>query len=102
MVTMARQLVPKRGDLITPTGRLVLFPDELGGEQWLAARRWRDPKDIARRLDRDGLTDHEYKRLGYRIGSSDVPSILDLEGVDTPAHVYRAKVYDIRPESTRR
>jgi hypothetical protein len=38
----------KRGDLITPTGRLVLYPDELGGEQWLAARRWRHPKDIAR------------------------------------------------------
>jgi predicted phage-related endonuclease len=102
MVTMTRQRVVKRGDLITPTGRLVLYPDELGGEQWLAARRWRHPKDVA--PDRTGqmdlamTADHPFYPLGYRIGSSDVPSILDLEGVDTPAHVYRAKVYDIRPE----
>lgn len=87
---------PKRGELITPTGRLVLYPDELGGEEWLQARRWRKPEP--RRLDHDDLTDEEFKRFGYRIGSSDVPSILDLEGVDTPAHVYREKVYDIRPE----
>jgi predicted phage-related endonuclease len=99
MVTVTRQRVVKRGDLITPTGRLVLYPDELGGEQWLAARRWRHPKDVA--PDRAGQMDHAmapFYPLGYRIGSSDVPSILDLEGVDTPAHVYRAKVYDIRPE----
>ena len=89
----------KIGDLITPTARLVLPPERLGGEEWLEKRRWRSPKeDRIVRLDRDDLTDEEFRRLGYRIGSSDVPSILDLPGVDTPAHVYRAKVYDIRPE----
>jgi len=72
---------PERGSLVTPTGRLVLYPDELGGERWLQARRV-DPT----------------KPRSYRIGSSDVPSILDLEGVDTPLHVYHAKVSDIRPE----
>lgn len=99
MVTAARTRQVKRGELITPTGRLVLYPDELGGEWWLRARRWRDPReDGIRRLDHDDLTDEQFRRLGYRIGSSDVPSILDLEGVDTPAHVYREKVFDIRPE----
>lgn len=99
--TITRHGGPERGELITPTGRLVLYPDELGGEEWLAARRWRHPGDLPgmeyeerpQRVD-GGM----WKRLGYRIGSSDVPSILDLPGADTPAHVYRAKVYDIRPE----
>jgi predicted phage-related endonuclease len=89
------------GDLITPTGRLVLHPESLGGEEWLKARRWREPMvpaDYPGSLS--GWSAEERQRLGYRIGSSEVPSILDLEGVDTPAHVYRAKVYDIRPEVT--
>src|SRR3982751_682649 len=59
------------GDLITPTGRLVL-PPGADRAQWLEYRRWREG-------------------VGYCIGASDVPSILDLDGVDTPVHVYRAK-----------
>jgi predicted phage-related endonuclease len=86
------------GELITPTGVLVLPPERLGGEEWLDSRRWRPPIDQGTRLDHDDLTESQWKRLGYRIGSSDVPSILDLDGADTPAHVYRAKMYDIRPE----
>jgi predicted phage-related endonuclease len=70
------------GELITPTGRLVLGPEDLKTEKWLEARRWR------------GHTIGPHS-LGYCIGSSDVPSILDLEHVDTPAHVYRNKVYGI-------
>ncbi len=83
------------GELVTPTGRLVLPADQLGGEQWLQDRRWRHPADIPgwefRKVD-------HWSELpeGYRIGSSEVPSILDLPEVDTPAHVYRTKVYDIR------
>lgn len=69
----------KQGDLITPTGRLVLPPGKLGSEEWLEFRRLR--------ADVPGK---------YCIGSSDVPSILDLDGVDTPAHVYRAKVKGVR------
>lgn len=85
----------KRGDLITPTGRLVLHPDELGGELWLQARRWRSPVDHLKPRQCGGDEKLAY-RHGYRIGASDVPSILDLDGVDTPAHVYREKVFDIR------
>lgn len=70
------------GDLVTPTGRLVIGPGGLGSEQWLLKRGWRNH------------TIGPYS-LGYCIGSSDVPSILDLDGVDTPAHVYRKKVYRI-------
>jgi predicted phage-related endonuclease len=88
----------KIGELITPTGRLVLPHDQLGGEAWLQARRWRGPLSSDAPGFPDGLPAGVRRRYGYRIGSSDVPSILDLEGVDTPAHVYRAKVYDIRPE----
>jgi predicted phage-related endonuclease len=99
VVTITRHGGVKRGDLITPTGRLVLYPDELGGEDWLQARRWREASD---QLDWDSakrtMSQEYFQRLGFRIGSSDVPSILDLEGVDTPAHVYRNKVYDIRAE----
>lgn len=97
-VTVTRHGSPKRGELITPTGRLVLYPDELGGEDWLQARRWRDPSDHVSARVAPPMSSEIVKRHGYRIGSSDVPSILDLEGVDTPAHVYRAKVSDIRPE----
>jgi predicted phage-related endonuclease len=68
----------KVGELVTPTGRLVLPPERLGGDEWLEKRRWR--KEVPG---------------GYCIGSSEVPSILDLEGVDTPAHIYRRKVYNI-------
>jgi predicted phage-related endonuclease len=68
----------KIGDLVTPTGRLVLPPERLGGDEWLEKRRWRDEVPG-----------------GYCIGSSEVPSILDLEGVDTPAHIYRRKVSNI-------
>lgn len=77
MVTAA-----KVGDLVTPTGRLVLGPDGLGREEWLLKRGWRNH------------TIGPYS-LNYCIGSSDVPSILDLDGVGTPAHVYRRKVYRI-------
>lgn len=64
----------KVGDLITPTGRLVI-PASAARADWLAARRMRDAVPGK-----------------FCIGSSDVPSILDLDGVDTPVHVYRAKV----------
>jgi putative phage-type endonuclease len=72
------------GELITPSGRLVLPPvnghssgrlDGVTRGEWLAARRMRAA--VPGR---------------YCIGSSDVPSILDLDGVDTPVHVYRSKV----------
>lgn len=69
------------GDLITPTGRLVMPAGAPRGE-WLEARRWR------------GHTIGPHS-LGYCIGASDVPSILDLQYVDTPAHVYRDKVMGI-------
>lgn len=70
------------GELITPTGTLVIPAEALEDrEAWLEARR--------KRAAVPG---------GYCIGSSEVPSILDLDGVDTPAHIYRNKVYGIRPE----
>lgn len=72
-------MTAKQGDMITPTGRLVLPAGELGSEHWLEFRRMR--------ADVPGK---------YCIGSSDVASILDLDGVDTPAHVYRAKVKGVR------
>jgi predicted phage-related endonuclease len=80
------------GELITPTGVLVLPADRLGGDEWLQARRWRRPDDIPGCPTGDVGLD---LAMGYRIGSSDVPSILDLDGVDTPAHVYREKVFGI-------
>lgn len=73
---------PKVGDLVTPTGRLVIGHEDLHSDVWLAARRWR------------GHTIGPWS-LGLCIGSSDVPSILDLDGVDTQAHVFREKVYEI-------
>lgn len=74
---------PKFGDLITPTGRLVMAAEQMRGdrEEWLKLRS-----------TRPGIPG------GYSIGSSEVPSILDLDGVDTPAHVYRSKVLGVRPE----
>lgn len=70
----------KVGELITPTGRLVMSAEDMRVDRsaWLAARR-----------QGPGV------KRAYRIGASEVPSILDLEGVDTPAHVYRRKVYGI-------
>lgn len=62
------------GELVTPTGHLVL-PPNASREDWLAARRWRD-----------GVPG------GFCIGSSEVPSLMDLDGVDTPVHVYRRKI----------
>jgi predicted phage-related endonuclease len=83
--------------LVTPTGELIMSAEQMFENHagWLTARRWRRPVDQGTRLDHDDLTDNEWKRLGYRIGSSDVPSILDLDGVDTPAHVYRDKVLGV-------
>jgi predicted phage-related endonuclease len=83
--------------LITPTGVLVMSAATMGEDHagWLAARRWRTPKDQGTRLDHDDLTDSQWNALGYRIGSSEVPSILDLDGVDTPAHVFRNKVHGV-------
>jgi predicted phage-related endonuclease len=84
------------GLLVTPTGVLVMTAEQMAGDHagWLAARRWREPSSSERRglvvTDRD--TQHP---AGYRIGSSDVPSILDLDGVDTPAHVFRNKVHGV-------
>lgn len=74
------------GELVTPTGVLVLDAETMNTdrEAWLAARRWREmpvPYSHA---------------AGYRIGSSEVPSILDLAGVGTPVHVFRNKVHGVQ------
>lgn len=73
------------GELITPTGVLVMDAATMHEDRaaWLAARRWRDEVPG-----------------GFCIGASDVASILDLDGVDTPAHVFREKVYEITREAT--
>jgi predicted phage-related endonuclease len=75
----------KPGDLITPTGVLVMDIETMRGsrEAWLEARR-----------SRSGVPG------GYAIGSSEVSSILDLDGVDTPAHVFRSKVMKVKREAT--
>jgi len=86
----------KPGELVTPTGVLVLGTEAMHAnrDMWLAARRWRLADHIAVTM-LDAMHPRERKAHGYRIGSSDVPSILDVEGVDTPAHVYRDKVLGV-------
>jgi putative phage-type endonuclease len=74
--------VVTNGRRVTPTGTLVLRADAPRAE-WLEARRYR-----------------AVVPGGYCIGSSDVPSILDLPGVDTPAHVWHAKVNSLEKEQT--
>lgn len=66
------------GELVTPTGVLVMTAERMHTDRagWLAARRRRDG-------------------VGYCVGASDIPSILDLDSVDTPVHVYRSKVHGI-------
>lgn len=83
------------GDLVTPTGVLVMDAATMRADHsaWLELRR-RRPVPYA-----GPWTAERYQRMGYRIGSSDVPSILDLDGVDTPAHVYADKVKNIRREA---
>jgi putative phage-type endonuclease len=56
----------------TPDGVLVL-PAGAPREEWLEARRWREG-------------------VGYCIGASDAPSILDVDEVGTPREVYAEKV----------
>lgn len=70
----------KPGDMVTPAGVLVMTAEQMHSDRaaWLAAR------DAA-----DNVPGR------YTIGSSDVPSILDLDGVDTPAHVYAKKVHKV-------
>jgi predicted phage-related endonuclease len=65
------------GEKITPNGLLVMDAERMRGDRagWLEARR-----------KRAGVPG------GFCIGSSEVPSILDLDGVDTPVHVYRSKL----------
>jgi predicted phage-related endonuclease len=87
----------KPGELVTPTGVLVLGTEAMHAdrEAWLAARRWRRPDHLTMEQV-EGMDKATHLAHGYRIGSSDVPSILDVPGVDTPAHVYRDKVLGVR------
>lgn len=73
------------GKLVTPTGILVMSAKDMHAdhERWLSLRDWR-PEVPGK----------------FCIGASEVPSILDLDGVDTPAHVYRRKVWKVRQEPT--
>lgn len=87
------------GELVTPTGVLVMDAAAMAGDRdaWLAARRWRQPADVLGiDADREDGADLRGHPAGYRIGSSEVPSILDLDGVGTPVHVYREKVLGVR------
>lgn len=64
----------------TPDAVLVV-PASADRLDWLAARRWRDS-------------------VGYCIGASDAPSILDLPDCGTPREVYQDKVGGVqRPET---
>lgn len=80
------------GELVTPTGVLVMDAETMAADRdaWLAARRWRQPEYVG--IWPDGL----------RIGSSEVPSILDLDGVGTPVHVFRDKVLGVREPANER
>jgi predicted phage-related endonuclease len=86
----------KPGELVTPAGVLVLGTEQMHADRqlWLEARRWRRPQHLTMEQVR-GMDKMQFERHGYRIGSSDVPSILDVPGVDTPAHVYRDKVMGV-------
>jgi len=93
----------KPGDLITPHGVLVLDAETMRTDRaaWLRARRFRAPDHLPREV-REAAKAEDIMRHGYRIGSSDVPSILDLDGVDTPAHVFRDKVHGISTPANER
>jgi putative phage-type endonuclease len=59
----------------------LVLPADADRAVWLQARRWRDG-------------------VGYCIGASDAPNILDLPGVGTPREVYQEKVGRVeRPET---
>lgn len=86
------------GELITPTGVLVMTAEQMKAdhEGWLAARRWRAPEGPALQPEHVAVGVRGADPRGYRIGSSEVPSILDLDGVGTPVHVWRDKVLGVR------
>lgn len=71
--------------MISPTGRLVMTAEQMNSdrEAWLTARR------------RNAAGE-------WCIGSSEVPSILDLDGVGTPVHVWRSKVLGVKMPVTER
>lgn len=79
----------KVGELVTPTGVLVMDAETMAAkhDEWLEARRWG-------RAGKEGSASRDPRR--YRIGSSDVPSILDLPGVGTPVEVWRNKVQGVQ------
>lgn len=66
--------------MVTPTGVLVLKSSAERAE-WLAARRWREG-------------------VGFCVGASDTPSILDLPECGTPRDVYQAKVLGLEQPET--
>src|SRR5690348_9589977 len=66
--------------MVTPTGTLVLKANA-DRTEWLMARRWREG-------------------VGYCIGASDTPSILDLPECGTPRDVYHAKVSGLEQPET--
>lgn len=60
---------------VTPTGLLVMTAEDMAAdrEAWLRLRRWRSP-------------------VGYCIGSSEVPNILEIKGAGTGLQVWMGKV----------